>query len=153
MGKEIERKYLLKGDGWKGVKGTHYCQGYLNSIKERTVRVRTIDDKGFLTVKGISVGATRLEYEYEIPEKDAKELLTELCEKPLIEKSRYKVEANGLIWEIDEFYGENEGLVVCEVELESEDQKIDLPSWVGEEVTSDPRYFNSNLINHPYKNW
>ena len=153
MGKEIERKYLLKGDGWKGVKGTHYCQGYLNSIKERTVRVRTIDDKGFLTVKGISVGATRLEYEYEIPVKDAKELLIELCEKPLIEKSRFKVESGGLIWEIDEFYGENEGLVVCEVELESEDQKIELPDWVGEEVTSDPRYFNSNLIKHPYKNW
>ena len=153
MGKEIERKYLLKSDGWKGVKGTHYCQGYLNSIKERTVRVRTIDDKGFLTVKGISVGATRLEYEYEIPASEAKELLTKLCEKPLIEKSRFKVEANGLIWEIDEFYGENAGLVVCEVELESEDQKIELPDWVGEEVTSDPRYFNSNLIKHPYKNW
>jgi CYTH domain-containing protein len=153
MGKEIERKYLLKNDSWKGVTGTHYCQGYLNSIKERTVRVRTIDEKGFLTVKGISVGATRLEYEYEIPVKDARELLSELCEKPLIEKSRFKVESNGLIWEIDEFYGENEGLVFCEVELSFEDQVIELPEWVGEEVTSDPRYFNSNLIKHPYKNW
>lgn len=153
MGKEIERKYLLKGDGWKGVPGTHYCQGYLNSVKERTVRVRTINDKGFLTVKGISVGATRLEYEYEIPVKDARELLSELCEKPLIEKSRFKVEFGGLIWEIDEFYGENEGLAFCEVELSSEDQVIELPDWVGKEVTCDPRYFNSNLIKHPYKNW
>lgn len=153
MGKEIERKFLLQGDGWKTVKGTHYRQGYLNSAKERTVRVRTIDDKGFLTIKGITVGATRLEYEYPIPASEATEMLDALCEKPIIDKSRYKVEHAGLTWEIDEFYGENEGLVVAEVELESEDQQFERPEWVGEEVTGDPRYFNSNLIKHPFTKW
>jgi len=153
MGKEIERKFLLVGDAWKTVKGTHYRQGYLNSVKERTVRVRTIDDKGFLTVKGISVGATRSEYEYEIPAGDANAMLDALCEKPIIEKSRYKVEFGGLVWEVDEFYGENQGLVVAEVELESEDQKFEKPAWVGDEVTGDPKYFNSNLIKKPYSKW
>jgi CYTH domain-containing protein len=153
MGKEIERKFLLTGEGWKTVVGTHYRQGYLNSVKERTVRVRTINDKGFLTVKGVTVGATRLEYEYDIPVSDARELLDELCEKPIIEKSRYKVEFAGLTWEIDEFYGENQGLVVAEVELDSEDQVFERPPWVGEEVTGDPRYFNSNLITHPFTKW
>jgi len=154
MGTEIERKFLLKGDEWRNLgKGVHYRQGYLNSAKERTVRVRTINEKGFLTVKGITVGATRVEYEYEIPKDDCNAMLDDLAEKPIIEKSRYKVEYNGLIWEIDEFFGENQGLIVAEVELESEDQKFEKPEWVGEEVTGDPRYFNSNLINHPYTKW
>lgn len=153
MGKEIERKFLLVGDDWKTVDGTHYRQGYLNSAKERTVRVRTIDDKGFLTIKGLTVGATRLEYEYEIPHAEATEMLDALCEKPIIDKNRYKVEFAGLTWEVDEFFGENQGLVVAEVELESEDQAFERPSWVGEEVTGDPRYFNSNLIKHPFTKW
>ncbi len=154
MGKEIERKYLLKGSEWKSLaKGTSYRQGYLSTVKERTVRVRTIDDKGYLTIKGITVGASRVEYEYEIPASEANDMLTNLCEQPLIEKNRYKINFAGLVWEVDEFFGENDGLVVAEVELTSEDQKIDLPAWVGEEVTSDPRYFNSNLTKNPYKNW
>lgn len=154
MGKEIERKYLVKGTEWKKLaKGTSYRQGYLSTVKERTVRVRTIDDKGFLTIKGITVGASRAEYEYEIPADDANAMLSNLCEKPLIEKNRYKIGYAGLTWEVDEFFGDNAGLVVAEVELTSEDQKIDLPAWVGEQVTSDPRYFNSNLTKNPYKNW
>jgi len=154
MGKEIERKYLIKDDTWrKQASGTTYRQGYLSTVKERTVRVRTIDDKGFLTIKGITIGATRREYEYEIPMADANEMLDELCEKPIIEKTRFKISYAGLTWEIDEFAGVNQGLIVAEVELESEDQNIDFPPWVGEEVSGDPRYFNSNLIANPFANW
>lgn len=154
MGIEIEKKFLLTGTEWKQLAtGTAYRQGYLNSVKERTVRVRTINDQGFLTIKGVSVGATRLEYEYEIPLEDANALLDELCEKPLIEKNRYKVNFSGFTWEIDEFFGENDGLIVAEIELESEDQAFEKPEWVGEEVTGDSRYFNSNLINNPYTKW
>lgn len=154
MGKEIERKFLVKDDAFKQMaKGTRYRQGYLSSTKERVVRVRTIDDKGFLTVKGITTGATRVEYEYEIPAIDADAMLDELCEKPIIEKNRYKIPQGQFVWEIDEFFGENDGLVVAEVELESEDQAFAKPEWVGAEVTGDPKYFNSNLIQNPYKNW
>jgi adenylate cyclase len=154
MGVEIERKFLLIGTDWKDLAtGISYRQGYLNSVKERTVRVRTIADKGFLTIKGVTVGATRVEYEYEIPHSDAQALLNELCEKPLIEKNRYKIAHQGFIWEVDEFFGENNGLVVAEIELESADQPFDKPYWVGEEVTGDPRYFNSSLIKKPYTEW
>ncbi|MCP4700243.1 MAG: CYTH domain-containing protein [Gammaproteobacteria bacterium] len=153
MSKEIERKFLVVNNTWRIEKGTKYRQGYLNSTKERVVRVRTIDDKGYLTVKGITVGASRLEFEYEIPAGDADQLLTELCEKPLIEKDRYKVEYKGLTWEIDEFFGENVGLTVAEVELQSEAQVFEKPEWAGEEVSDDPRYFNSNLIKKPFSQW
>ena len=154
MAKEIERNFLVKGEAWKALaKGTSYRQGYLNSIKERTVRVRTIADKGYLTVKGITTGATRAEYEYEIPAAEADAMLTDLCEKPLIEKNRYKIQAGSHVWEIDEFFGENQGLVVAEMELTREDQAFQKPEWIGGEVTGDPRYFNSNLIKHPFTRW
>jgi adenylate cyclase len=154
MGKEIERKFLVEGDVWRSqAMGTAYRQGYLNSAKERTVRIRTIDAKAFLTIKGLTVGATRSEYEYEIPVADCNAMLDALAEKPIIEKKRYKVPFAGLTWEIDEFFGENEGLIVAEVELESETQIFEKPEWAGEEVTADPRYFNSNLIKHPYTKW
>jgi CYTH domain-containing protein len=154
MGTEIERKFLMKDDSWRSLaKGTRYRQGYLNSTKERVVRVRTIDDKGFLTIKGITTGATRVEYEYEIPATEATAMLDELCEKPLIEKNRYKIAFDVLTWEVDEFFGENQGLIVAEVELESEDQAFEKPGWIGEEVTGDPKYFNSNLIQNPYLKW
>jgi CYTH domain-containing protein len=154
MGTEIERKFLVKDDTFKQLaKGTKYRQGYLSSTKERVVRVRTIDDKGYMTVKGITTGATRVEYEYEIPVQDADAMLDELCEKPIIEKNRYKIQNKNLVWEIDEFFGENQGLIVAEVELESEDQPYEKPGWIGAEVTGDPKYFNSNLIQNPYKNW
>jgi len=153
MGKEIERKYLISGDAWRALgEGTKYRQGYLNSAKERVVRARTMGEKAALTIKGITTGATRLEFEYDIPFDDCTELL-ELCEQPLIEKTRYKIPHGGLIWEIDEFHGVNDGLIVAECELESEDQAIDKPDWIGEEVTGDPRYFNSNLIANPYSSW
>lgn len=152
MAKEIERKFRVKEGSWRSAKGTTFRQGYLNSVKERVVRVRIINDKGYLTIKGLTVGATRLEFEYEIPCRDAEQLL-DICEKPLIEKTRFKVEEGGFIWEIDEFFGENQGLIVAEVELESEDQNFPRPDWVLEEVTGDPRYFNSNLIKKPYKMW
>ena len=154
MGKEIERKFLTKSEAWKELaEGIVYRQGYLSTVKERTVRVRTIGNSGFLTIKGITVGATRREYEYEISTSDADEMLDELCEKPLIEKKRYKIELFGLIWEVDEFFGDNEGLVVAEVELSKEDQVIRKPDWIGEEVTGDPRYFNSNLTKRPFSKW
>lgn len=154
MGIEIERKFLLTGTAWRQLAaGTAYRQGYLSAVKERTVRVRTIDEQGFLTIKGISVGATRSEYEYEIPPEDANAMLDDLCEKPIIEKNRYKIQYAGFTWEVDEFFGENDGLVVAEIELESEEQSFDKPEWVGEEVTGDVRYFNSNLIKEPYSKW
>jgi adenylate cyclase len=154
MGKEIERKFLVKGDAWRALAdGTSYRQGYLNSAKERTVRIRTINDRAFLTVKGLTVGATRTEYEYEIPLADCSAMLDILAEKPIIEKKRYKIPFAGLTWEIDEFFGDNTGLIVAEVELQSEGQAFRKPEWVGEEVTSDARYFNSNLIRHPYTRW
>jgi len=154
MGKEIERKFLLTGDTWRSLaKGTKYRQGYLNSAKKRIVRVRTIDDRGYLTIKGITTGATRVEYEYDIPENDATAMLNDLCEKPIIEKNRYKIEFAGLVWEVDEFFGENQGLIVAEVELEREEQSFDKPEWIGDEVTGDPKYFNSNLILNPFTKW
>ena len=154
MAKEIERKFLIVGDAWRKLaKGTSYRQGYLSTVKERTVRVRTIDDKGFLTVKGITVGATRAEYEYEISAAEANEMLDDLCEKPIIEKKRYKIPKDGFVWEIDEFGGVNNGLIVAEIELKDENQEFGKPDWVGDEVTGDPRYFNSNLIAQPFSIW
>jgi len=154
MGKEIERKFLVRGEAWKKLAvGTAYRQGYLSTVKERTVRVRTVGTKGFLTVKGITVDNTRAEYEYEIPAADANQMLDALCERPLVEKTRYKIAAGGVVWEVDEFHGENEGLVVAEVELADADQKFGLPEWVGAEVSGDPKFFNANLIANPYSRW
>ena len=154
MAKEIERKFLVKGEDWRAMaRGTRYRQGYLSTVKERTVRVRTIDDNGFLTIKGVSVGATRSEYEYEIPAADADEMLDDLCEKPIIEKDRYKIPVGDVTWEVDEFFGVNDGLIVAEVELLSEDQSFPKPDWIGDEVTGDPRYFNANLIARPFSTW
>ena len=154
MGKEIERKYLLRNDAWReGAQGLHFRQGYLSTEPERTVRVRQVGQRGLLTVKGLTRGITRAEFEYDIPLADAARLLDELCLRPLIEKTRYRVQHGGLTWEIDEFHGENAGLVVAEVELEREDQEVPLPDWVGKEVSGDSRYFNSNLAVHPYSQW
>jgi len=154
MAKEIERKFLVKGDSWRGLGGgKRYRQGYLSTVKERTVRVRIAGEQGFITVKGISVGATRSEYEYEIPTADANEMLDRLCERPLVEKTRYRIPFGGLTWEVDEFAGDNRGLVTAEVELQNETLAVSLPDWIGQEVTSDPRYFNSNLVAHPFSKW
>lgn len=154
MAKEIERKFLVVGDAWRELaKGTMYRQGYLNSAKERTVRIRTIDEKAFLTVKGPTVGVTRMEFEYEINYDDCVSMLENLAEKPIIEKKRYKIAQGNLTWEIDEFFGVNEGLIVAEIELPSEDTPFEKPYWIGEEVSGDPRYFNSNLVKHPFTTW
>jgi CYTH domain-containing protein len=117
------------------------------------VRIRTIGDEAFLTVKGVTISATRDEYEYPIPEQDALEMLRDLCDKPLLEKDRYILEYKGYTWEVDEFHGMNEGLVVAEIELDSEDEDFKKPTWIGEEVTGDARYFNVNLVKHPYISW
>ncbi|WP_456386377.1 CYTH domain-containing protein [Desulfolithobacter sp.] len=155
MGLEIERKFLVRGDTWRNESdGIPYRQGYLCLDRERTVRVRTIDEQqGFVTIKGASAGVTRMEFEYSIPVQDALTMLDNLCEKPLIEKKRYTIMDNGHTWEVDEFFGENQGLIIAEIELTSEDQEFSKPDWVGEEVTGDPRYFNSSLIRAPYATW
>ena len=154
MGQEIERKFLVAGEAWRRLgEGTPYRQGYLANRKTHTVRVRIAGETGFLTVKGATVGATRLEFEYQIPAADAEALLDTLCERPLIEKTRTRIDLDGLTWEIDEFAGDNAGLIIAEVELEREDQEIRLPDWIGDEVTGDPRYYNANLIAHPFKDW
>ena len=154
MATEIERKFLVKVDAWtpKGP-GIHFKQGYLSSQKARVVRVRIEGHVAKLTIKGLTKGVTRAEFEYAIPLDDASILLDELCERPLIDKHRH-VEIHGqLAWEIDVFHGENEGLVVAEVELPSADTELVLPAWAGKEVSDDPRYFNSNLVLNPYSSW
>lgn len=156
MAKEIERKFLVKGD-FKSLitKQTKITQGYLSSVPERTVRVRIKGDKGFITIKGIGSksGASRYEWEKEIPVSEVNELL-ELCEPGVIDKTRFIVpEPSGLKFEVDEFYGNNEGLTVAEIELPSEDHPFEKPEWLGEEVTGDAKYYNSMLMKNPFKNW
>lgn len=154
MAKEIERKFLVVGSAWRTLaQGTRYRQGYLNSDKARTVRIRTVGDQAFLTIKGPTIGVTRTEFEYPIPYDDCVTMLNDLAEQPVIDKIRYKIPVDGLIWEVDEFFGANEGLIVAEVELTSEDQAFEKPDWVGEEISGDVRYYNSSLIKAPYTTW
>jgi adenylate cyclase len=152
MGAEIERKFLVQGDGWRAGARQRLCQGYLNRDKERTVRVRIAGSQAFLTIKGVTRGATRAEFEYEIPLPDAEQLLT-LSDGPILEKDRYVLMHEGARWEVDEFLGANAGLVIAEIELQSENQLFHRPPWLGKEVTSDRRYYNSNLAGHPYSEW
>jgi len=153
---EIERKFLVKSDDFKkqAFAQNKIAQGYLSSVPERTVRVRIKGHKGFLTIKGISQsgGMSRFEWENEIPLDEAQELL-KLCEKGKIEKTRYEIKAEGHVYEVDEFYGENEGLVMAEIELNSENETFEKPDWLGEEVTNDERYYNAYLSKNPYKDW
>ena len=153
MGIEIERKFLVNGRPWAGLQGTVYRQGYLTTDPERTVRVRIAGDQGYLTIKGRSSGASRSEFENPIPLADAIPLLEELCPTPRIEKVRYPIEFAGLTWEVDVFRGDNAGLVIAEIELERAEQAIELPPWVGREVTGDKRFFNAYLTRHPYQTW
>jgi CYTH domain-containing protein len=151
---EIERKFLVLGSDWKrGAVGTPFRQGYLSTVKERVVRVRTEGPRGVLTIKGINQGTTRTEFEYVIPVADANALLDGLCERPLLEKTRYRMAFGGLVWEVDEFHGDNEGLVVAEVELVDAAQAVQRPPWLGREVSDVPRYYNSNLVLHPFRTW
>lgn len=154
MGIEIERKFLVTGDEWRVLAtGTLYRQGYLCATQERTVRVRIAGDKAFLTIKGRTSGVSRTEYEYPIPVADATVMLAELCEQPIIEKKRYRINYQGFVWEVDEFLGENEGLLVAEIELAAEGQEFATPPWVGVEVSSDRRYGNANLVKNPFSTW
>lgn len=154
MGVEIERKFLVRNSTYKEFADAHhYKQGYLASRLGVTVRVRLADDKGYLTVKGQAVGIARPEFEYEIPKEDACYMLEHMCESGIIEKVRYRTEVGGITWEIDEFKGLNEGLVVAEVELDVVGQEIVLPEWIGEEVTGIPIYYNSSLSKFPYTKW
>jgi len=153
MGLEIERKFLVqKASFLSSIYGKDMVQGFLLTKKEKSVRVRIIGVKATLTVKGETVGSVRQEFEYPIPIEDAREMLN-ICERPLIDKCRYEIPWGSLIWEVDVFRGENEGLIIAEIELPEVDYRINLPEWIGEEVTGDPRYFNSNLILYPYSEW
>lgn len=155
MGQEIERKYLITGEfKSKAIKSLQIKQGYLSSIPERTVRVRIQDNQGFLTIKGSNKknSISRFEWEKEITKEEANELI-QLCEIGIIDKIRYIVPFGDKIIEVDEFYGENEGLILAEIELDDENENIEKPNWLGKEVTDNPRYYNSMLMKNPYKNW
>jgi adenylate cyclase len=154
MATEIERKFLVKDDRYKSL-GNYslFKQGYILNLPEKNIRVRICHNKGFLTIKGKTVGVTRPEYEYEIPLADAKELLANFCDELAIEKNRYIVRYKGFTWEVDEFLGANTGLTIAEIELDSEQMEFPKPEWIGEEVTHDTRYLNANLVKHPYKEW
>lgn len=154
MALEIERKYLVDLTRWqpRGT-GTHLVQGYLSSHPERVVRVRIAGATGKLTIKGKTTGITRVELEYDIPVADAQLMLDSLCELPLIDKHRYTETVGGHTWEIDIFHGDNDGLVVAEVELASADEQVELPAWALAEVSSDSRYYNANLLKAPYATW
>ena len=154
MGHEIERKFLVDVAAWKPIgAGTLFRQGYLSSQKERVVRVRVEGTAAKLTIKGATQGVTRIELEYPIPVDDAELMLATLCEKPLVEKTRHDETHGGKRWEIDVFHGDNDGLVMAELELASEDEAFETPAWVIREVSSDARYYNSNLMSAPYKSW
>ena len=154
MPREVERKFLVKNRDYRKEAGYVVIrQGFLNRNKKRVVRVRVMGEKAYLTIKGLTTGASRMEFEYPIPKTEAVELLENLCEKPMIEKRRYILEVEEFTWEVDEFLGDNEGLIVAEIELEHEEQNFPKPAWLGEEVTYEPKYYNANLINKPFNSW
>jgi adenylate cyclase len=155
MATEIERKFLVKNDLWRDavVSESRMKQGYLTNKGNASVRVRIANDRAFLNIKSATLGIRRLEFEYEIPVTDADEMLATVAEQPFIDKTRYKVKSGRHIWELDVFEGENLGLVVAELELESEDESFEVPPWSGEEVSGDPRYYNVSLVKEPYSRW
>ncbi len=155
MAIEIEHKFLLANNDWRQhvSHSTKYRQGYLSALPTSSIRVRTSDDHAWLNIKTATIGTHRHEYEYEIPLADADEILATLCAKPLIEKIRHFVTDDGNLWEIDEFAGDNQGLIVAEIELKQTGQAFTQPAWLGAEVTGDLRYYNNNLAKHPYSEW
>ncbi|TNG02124.1 MAG: CYTH domain-containing protein [Gammaproteobacteria bacterium] len=155
MAIEIERKYLINNDGWRQqiTSSSRITQGYLANSTTSSIRVRIDDDRANLNIKSGKISVERQEYEFTIPVDQAREMMQQLVVGPVIEKTRYHVRYKEQTWEVDEFHGDNLGLIVAEIELDSIDQQIDLPEWVGEEVSEDPRYYNVNLILHPYKDW
>jgi len=152
---EIERKFLLSSDKWRDevIRSSRIRQGYMGKIDKASVRIRVQGDKANINIKSATLDIRRMEYEYEIPLSEAEEMLDQLCNQPQIDKTRFIVEQGKHTWEIDEFYGDNQGLLVAEVELGSEDEEIFKPDWLGEEVTADPRYYNVSLIKHPFNKW
>ena len=154
MAIEIERRFLVVDDSWRGqTSGILYRQGYLYFKEDGVLRIRIAGENGFITVKVRENDLSTLEYEYEIPKEDAEDMLARLCEHTPVEKIRYRISYAGLIWEVDEFRGANEGLVVAEIELEDEKQKFDLPPWMGKEITSLKKYLNAYLYKNPFNNW
>ncbi|HHL45271.1 MAG TPA: CYTH domain-containing protein [Gammaproteobacteria bacterium] len=155
MATEIERKFLVRNESWRSGadEGRVIRQGYLAGSKAGSVRIRVTGDRATLNIKSATLGIRRLEYDYPLPLRDAEEMLELLCEKPLIEKKRYHVPVAGHVWEVDLFSGANEGLVVAEIELADENETFSLPDWIGEEVSHDPRYYNTCLVSHPYREW
>ena len=155
MATEIERKFLVSGDGWRDAVATetHLMQGYLASSSRATVRVRVKGDKGIMTIKGATQGISRAEFEYPIPVEDARAMLDTLTETGIVDKVRYRVPCGAHTWEVDVFAGDNAGLVLAEVELGSEDESFERPDWLGEEVSDDARYYNANLARNPYRSW
>jgi adenylate cyclase len=155
MGCEIERKFLVRQDGWRAAveSESRIVQGYLSADARLTLRVRQRDDQAFLTLKGATRGLSRAEFEYPIPLEDAQAMFAELVVSALIDKRRYLVRDVGQLWEVDVFAGENQGLVLAELELSHEDQPFARPDWLGDEVSDDPRYFNAYLARHPFCRW
>ncbi len=157
MGKEIERKFLLRSDGWRAAiaKSVHLCQGYLDTGTGSacSIRVRVDGDEARLNIKSATLGTSRTEFDFPIPATDGQAILDELCRRPFIEKMRHYVEHAGHWWEIDVFEGDNAGLVVAEIELKHLDEAFVRPDWLGEEVSHDPRYYNVSLVQNPYRNW
>jgi adenylate cyclase len=154
MATEIERKFLVDTTRWHpGSAGVLYRQGYLSASKQGVVRVRIAGKRGYLTIKSATEGISRSEFEYPIPLADAAAILDGLCVPPFIEKTRYREEFAGHIWEVDVFHGDNDGLVIAEIELASATEQVALPRWAATEVSDDPRYFNNNLAANPYRNW
>jgi adenylate cyclase len=155
MAREIERKFLVAGDGWRmhADHGVRFVQGYLCDPKTASVRVRIEGEVARLNIKSAMLGISRHEYEYPIPLHDAEEMLQELCDGPCIAKTRYHVEHAGRVWEVDVFDGDNAGLIVAEIELDREDEPFERPGWLGAEVSHDARYYNVMLAKNPYKNW
>lgn len=155
MGIEIERKFLLANSDWRDQAGdpVRFRQGYLVGSDKSSVRVRIEGERAFINIKSATLGIQRQEYQYSIPLEDAEKLLDELCDKPLIEKNRFYIQNKKHTWEIDEFFGDNQGLIVAEIELKHEEEAFDKPSWLGNEVSDDTRYYNVCLVKHPYKDW
>jgi adenylate cyclase len=155
MGIEIERKFLVDHEKWNKLskpEGTHFRQGYLLNKDNKTIRIRTTDKQGFITFKGATEGISRKEFEYKIPTEDGTELL-DIFAKSEIEKIRFRIEFEGKLWEVDQFLGDNEGLIMAEIELQSETETFKQPDWIAKEVTDDERYYNSYLSIHPFKRW
>jgi adenylate cyclase len=155
MAIEIERKFLVRNGSWRARAdaGTRFRQGYFTTPRRASIRVRIEGEHANINIKSAELGVRRLEFEYPVPLEEAEQMLEQLCEQPQVEKTRYHVQHAGQTWEIDVFEGDNTGLVVAEIELESEDAEFARPDWLGEEVSDDPRYYNVSLVTHPYKDW